>query len=53
MKYHLMTVAFLIAAVLCYVVGSNSGVIVFVAVGLVFESALWFRLIRRRRVGRA
>jgi hypothetical protein len=51
MKYHLMTTAFLIAAFLCYVVGSNFGVIVFAAMGLVLESVFWFRLIKRRRVG--
>ena len=53
MKYHLTTVVFLIAAVLWYVAGSNFGVIVFAAVGLVLESVFWFRLIKRRRVGHA
>lgn len=53
MKYHLLTAAFLIAAVLCYVVGLNSGVIVFAAAGLVLESVFWFRLFKRRRVGHA
>ena len=50
MKYHLLTAAFLIAAVLCYRVGSNSGAIVFAAVGLVLESVFWFHLLKRRRV---
>jgi hypothetical protein len=53
MKYHLLTAAFLIAAVLCYVVGSNAGLIVFAAIGLVLESVFWFRLFRRRHVGHA
>jgi hypothetical protein len=47
MKHHLVTAAFLIAAVLCYVVGSNPGVIIFAALGLVLESVFWFRLIKR------
>jgi hypothetical protein len=53
MKYHLMTAAFLIAAIPCYMVGLNSGVIAFVAIGLVLEAVFWFRLIKRRRVGPA
>lgn len=48
MKYHLMTAAFLIAAILCYVVGLSSGVIVFAALGLGLESVFWFRLVKRR-----
>ena len=40
MKYHLMTAALLVAAVLCYVAGFNSGLIVFAAVGLVLESGI-------------
>ena len=53
MKYHLLTAAFLIAAVLCYIAGSKSGVIAFAAVGLVLESVFLFRLFKRRRVGQA
>jgi hypothetical protein len=49
MKRHLVTVAFLMAALFCYAVGSNFGVIAFVAAGLVLEVVFWSRLIHRRR----
>ena len=49
MKRHLITATFLMAALLCYAIGSNFGVIFFVAVGVVFEAIFWLRLIKRRR----
>jgi hypothetical protein len=49
MKYHLITAAFLLAAVLCYATGLAPGMLVFVAGGLLFESVFWFRLLKRRR----
>jgi hypothetical protein len=49
MKRHLVTAAFLVAALLCYAVGSNFGVIVFVVVGFALEFVFWFRLVNRRR----
>jgi hypothetical protein len=53
MKHHLITAALLIAAILCYVAGLNSGILVFVAAALVLESVFWFRLLKRRRAGHA
>ena len=53
MKHHLITAAFLIAAVLCYVAGFGPGMLVFAAGGLVFESVFWFRLFKRRHAGHA
>ena len=49
MKRHLVTAAFLMAALLCYAIGSNFGVIAFAVAGLVLEVVFWFRLIQRRR----
>ena len=49
MKHHLVTAAFLVGAVLCYIAGSSAGMIVFAAVGLVLECVFWFRVFRARR----
>jgi 16S rRNA C1402 (ribose-2'-O) methylase RsmI len=49
MKRHLVTVAWLAGAILCYVAGSTSGMLAFVAAGLVCESFFWFRVLRRPR----
>jgi hypothetical protein len=48
MKHHLVTFVCLMAAVLCYVAGSTSGMLVLVAAGLVLESVFWFRIVRHR-----
>jgi hypothetical protein len=53
MKHHLLTAAFLIAAVLCYAAGLRPGALAFAAGGLVLESVFWFRLLKRRRAGHA
>ncbi len=52
MKHHLVTLVFLLAAVLCAIAGSTSGLLVFAAAGLVLESVFWFRLLRRRAAPR-
>lgn len=53
MKYHLITVACLIGAVVCYAAGLKLGVLGFAAAGLVLECMFWFRLVKRRRAGHA
>ena len=49
MKQHLIRLGFLLGALACWVGGSFTGMLVFGAVGLLFESVFWFRLFRRRR----
>lgn len=49
MNHLLVTAAFLIAAVVCYMAGIRLGTLLFVAAGFVLESVFWFRLLRRRR----
>lgn len=49
MKYHLITLACLIAAIVCYVAGLGGGVAVFVAAGMFFELVFWVRLFKRPR----
>lgn len=48
MRRHGLTLACLIGAVLCYLLGAAEGVIAFVITGLILESLFWFRLFRRR-----
>jgi hypothetical protein len=49
MKHHMVTAAFLIAAILCYAAGFEGEMLLFVAAGLVFEGIFWVRVFRRRR----
>jgi hypothetical protein len=46
MKRHLITLALLVAAVICYAASWKTGAIVLFAIGGVFELAFWSRLIR-------
>jgi len=46
MKRHLITLALLVAAVICYAASWNTGAIALFAIGGVFEFAFWSRLIR-------
>ena len=46
MKHHLITLALLVAAVICYAASWNTGAIALFAIGGVFELAFWLRLIR-------
>ena len=48
MKHQLISAAFLMVAVVCYVIGSNV-TLLFVAAGLVLESVFWFRVFKRPR----
>ena len=45
---HLVTIGCLLAAIILYAIGdrSTAGLLL---LGLAFESAFWFRLVRRRR----
>lgn len=45
MNYHLITVAFLLAAGACYAAGFAGGMLALLAVGLVLEGVFWIRLI--------
>ncbi len=49
MRYHLVTLAFLLAAGACYAAGFAGGMFALLAVGLVLECVFWIRLIRRRQ----
>ena len=49
MSYHLITAAFLVAALLSAIAGVGLGMLIFAAAGLVLESVFWFRTLRRRR----
>ncbi len=49
MNYHLITIAFLLAAGACYAAGFAGGMLALLAAGLVLECIFWMRLIRRRR----
>jgi hypothetical protein len=44
----LITLAWLAAALAFYTLGSTTGLIVFLFVGVVAESIFWFRLLRRK-----
>jgi len=46
MKRHLITLALLVAAVICYAASWNAGAIALFAIGGVFELAFWSCLIR-------
>jgi hypothetical protein len=46
MKRHLITLALLVAAVICYAASWNTGAIALFSVGGAFELAFWFRLLR-------
>jgi hypothetical protein len=46
MKHHLITLALLVAAVICYTASWNTGAFALFAIGGVFELAFWSRLIR-------
>ena len=47
MTYHLLTLALLALAVVCYLLGIVAGATVFIVLGLVCELAFWFRLFKR------
>jgi uncharacterized membrane protein YciS (DUF1049 family) len=49
MNYHLITIAFLVAAGASYAGGLAGGMFALLAIGLVFEGIFWIRLIRERR----
>jgi hypothetical protein len=49
MNYHLITIAFLLAAGASYAAGFAGGMFALLAVGLVLEGIFWIRLIRGRR----
>jgi len=45
---HLVTLLCLVAAVASYIVGSTSGAVVFLALGVLLEGVFWFRIIGRK-----
>jgi hypothetical protein len=49
MKYHVVTVALLLAALALYSVGMQSGGSVVFLIGVAFELWFWVRVIRGRR----
>lgn len=49
MKHHLITLAFGVAAIVCYLLGLRSGFIVFAACGLILEGVIWMRVRRGRQ----
>jgi Flp pilus assembly protein TadB len=49
LNYHLITIAFLLAAAVCYAAGFALGMLVLGVIGLVLEGVFWIRLFRRRR----
>ena len=49
MKHMLVLVVLLLAAAVFYVVGSATGAIALVGVGLLLEIGFWFGLIQKRR----
>ncbi len=47
MQHHLVTLAWLVAALTCYALGLGLGATALFAAGIVFEIAFWTRLMRR------
>jgi hypothetical protein len=45
---HLVTVAFLIAAVVFAIAGSASGFALFLLIGLLCEGVFWYRLLKKK-----
>ncbi len=46
MKRYLITLALLVAAIICYAASWNTGAIALFAIGGLFELAFWLRLIQ-------
>lgn len=46
---HLITVAFLVAAIALAMAGSATGFALFIVAGLFFESVFWYRIFRKRK----
>ena len=49
MKRHLITVGFLILAIISYVAGFAPGARIFIALGIILECIFWFRLVGHNR----
>ncbi len=49
MKHWVLLVALLIGAVISYAMGFEAGVIILIALGVVFELAFWFLALRGPR----
>lgn len=43
---HLVTLLLFVGAIAAYIAGSTPGAVAFVVVGLILESAAWYRLLR-------
>ncbi len=49
MKRHLITVGFLILAIISYFAGFAPGFRIFIALGIILECIFWFRLVGHNR----
>lgn len=48
MKHHLLTAAWLAAALACYALGLQDGVLALIVAGAVCEGGFWLRVLRGR-----
>ncbi len=46
---HLITLLSLIAAVVAYIIGTATGAIIFLGLGVIFEAVFWARLFRYQK----
>ena len=49
MKQHLITVSFLILAIVCYAFGAAGPGTLLLVLGILAEGVFWFRIVRGRR----
>ena len=49
MKHHLITLAFVVLAIVFYAAGTQSGFLALLACGMLAEGMVWMRLLRSRR----